>query len=43
LGNFDEFFKELIDWENYDDDQPGAQGQNRIGFGFHQEQQEELQ
>ena len=42
LGNFDEFFKELIDWENYDDDQPGAQGQNRIGFGFHQEQQEEL-
>ena len=41
LGNFDEFFKELIDWENYDDDQPGVQGQNRIGFGFHQEPQEE--
>jgi len=32
LSNFDEFFKELIEWENYDDDQPG-QEINRIGFG----------
>lgn len=40
LGNFDEFFKELIEWENYDDDQPGNEGQNRIGFGFHQEKED---
>lgn len=34
LSNFDTFFKELIEWENYDDDQPGQQNQvNRIGFG----------
>ncbi len=32
LHNFDEFFKELIEWENYDDDQPG-QNVKRIGFG----------
>ncbi len=32
LKNFDDFFKELIEWENYDDDQPGQQI-NRIGFG----------
>jgi len=32
LANFDEFFKQLIEWENYDDDQPG-QPMNRIGFG----------
>lgn len=32
LANFDEFFKELIEWENYDDDQPNHA--NRIGFGF---------
>jgi len=35
LGIFDGFFKELIDWENYDDDQPGQQI-NRIGFGMQQ-------
>lgn len=34
LSNFDEFFKELIEWENYDDDQPTEQI-NRIGFGIH--------
>jgi len=34
LGNFDSFFKELIDWENYDDDQPGQEPMNRIGFGL---------
>lgn len=40
LNNFDDFFKELIEWENYDDDQPG-QGINRIGFGVsHQELEE---
>ena len=32
LSTFDEFFKQLIEWENYDDDQPGQQI-NRIGFG----------
>lgn len=32
LSNFDDFFKELIEWENYDDDQPG-QAVTRIGFG----------
>jgi len=32
LSNFDEFFKELIDWENYDDDQPSEQ-MTKIGFG----------
>lgn len=32
MSNFDDFFKELIEWENYDDDQPG-QTTNRIGFG----------
>ncbi len=40
LSNFDEFFKELIDWENYDDDQPGSEGHNRIGFGLHTEADE---
>ncbi len=35
LSNFDEFFKELIEWENYDDDQPGVSEVNRIGFGIH--------
>ena len=40
LKNFDDFFKELIEWENYDDDQPG-QSINRIGFGVsHQELEE---
>ena len=34
LSDFDEFFKELIEWENYDDDQPG-QEINKIGFGVH--------
>lgn len=34
LSNFDEFFKELIEWENYDDDQPGHESMNRIGFGI---------
>lgn len=34
LGNFDSFFKELIEWENYDDDQPGAEATTRIGFGM---------
>lgn len=33
LSNFDSFFSELIEWENYDDDQPG-QEMNRIGFGI---------
>ncbi|MFT4566894.1 MAG: hypothetical protein ACI9FN_001855 [Saprospiraceae bacterium] len=32
LSNFDDFFKELIEWENYDDDQPGH-AVTRIGFG----------
>ena len=36
LGNFDFFFKELIDWENYDDDQPSSQI-NKIGFGIRKE------
>jgi len=41
LSNFDDFFKELIEWENYDDDQPGQQV-NRIGFGVqHQNLEEE--
>ncbi len=40
LANFDEFFKELIEWENYDDDQPGNEGANKIGFGFHREQED---
>ncbi len=40
LGNFDEFFKELIEWENYDDDQPGQQI-NRIGFGVHHQELDE--
>lgn len=40
LNNFDSFFKELIEWENYDDDQPG-QEMNRIGFGVHQQMEEE--
>lgn len=35
MDNFDQFFKELIEWENYDDDQPG-QEMNRIGFGLPQ-------
>jgi len=35
LSNFDEFFKELINWENYDDDLPSPQG-NKIGFGVQQ-------
>ena len=34
LRNFDVFFKELIEWENYDDDQPSQQV-NKIGFGVH--------
>ena len=37
LSNFDDFFKELIEWENYDDDQPGPQ-MNRIGFGVHHQE-----
>lgn len=40
LSNFDEFFKELIEWENYDDDQPG-QAINRIGFGVQPDEMEE--
>lgn len=36
LSNFDDFFKELIEWENYDDDQPGHEVINRIGFGLQQ-------
>lgn len=40
LNNFDSFFKELIEWENYDDDQPG-QAMNRIGFGAHQPMEDE--
>ncbi len=36
LDNFDQFFKELIEWENYDDDQPGHQS-SKIGFGLHQD------
>lgn len=32
LSNFDDFFKELMEWENYDDDQPG-QTITKIGFG----------
>jgi len=44
LGNFDEFFKELIEWENYDDDQPGQnQAVNRIGFGMPRPTEEEDQ
>lgn len=38
LSNFDEFFKELINWENYDDDVPSAQG-NKIGFGIQHNQE----
>lgn len=37
LANFDEFFKELIEWENYDDDQPNGSTHNRIGFGLPQD------
>ena len=40
LSNFDDFFKELIEWENYDDDQPGQQI-NRIGFGVHHQELDE--
>ena len=32
LDNFDEFFKELIEWENYDDDAASEQVA-KIGFG----------
>jgi len=39
LSNFDDFFKELIEWENYDDDQPG-QSVTRIGFGVGQTEEE---
>lgn len=39
LSNFDEFFKELINWENYDDDQPSPQ-LNKIGFGVQKPAQE---
>ena len=39
LSNFDDFFKELIDWENYDDDKPG-QAVTRIGFGGTQQEEE---
>ena len=39
LSNFDEFFKMLIDWENYDDDQPSQQT-NKIGFGVQNSNQE---
>ncbi len=42
LTNFDEFFKELIEWENYDDDQPGQQVA-RIGFGTHASLEEETE
>ncbi|MEL6124527.1 MAG: hypothetical protein AAFR14_12490, partial [Bacteroidota bacterium] len=38
LSDFDSFFKELIEWENYDDDQPGQQAPNRIGFGVHHQE-----
>lgn len=41
LTNFDEFFKELIEWENYDDDQPQGAEINRIGFGMTPEPSEE--
>ena len=34
LSNFDEFFKELIEWENYDDDLPDGKKITRIGFGL---------
>ena len=40
LSNFDDFFKELIDWENYDDDQPGNEAQNKIGFGIHRDNED---
>ena len=33
MSNFDDFFKELIEWENYDDDQPGHSS-GKIGFGL---------
>lgn len=39
LSNFDEFFKLLIDWENYDDDQSSQQA-NKIGFGSNKPTQE---
>lgn len=39
LSNFDDFFKELIEWENYDDDKPG-QAVTRIGFGATQQEEE---
>jgi hypothetical protein len=41
LSNFDDFFKELIEWENYDDDQPGHEAMNRIGFGFNRGEEDE--
>ncbi len=37
MSNFDDFFNELIEWENYDDDQPNHIT-NRIGFGIHSEE-----
>ena len=40
LSNFDDFFKELINWENYDDDVPSPQ-LNKIGFGVTQPSQQE--
>ena len=39
LMDFDSFFKELIEWENYDDDQPNNSS-NRIGFGLPQPPEE---
>ena len=39
LNDFDSFFKELIEWENYDDDQPNSSA-NRIGFGLSQQPEE---
>jgi hypothetical protein len=41
LSNFDQFFKELIDWENYDDDQPGHEPMNKIGFGIQRTEEED--
>ncbi|MEE9373039.1 MAG: hypothetical protein V3V00_08300 [Saprospiraceae bacterium] len=39
LSTFDDFFKELINWENYDDDVPSAQ-LNKIGFGVQAQKKE---
>jgi len=43
LRHVEEFVKELVNWEDYDDDEPAGQGQQKIGYNlnFMQEQGED--